>query len=112
MAKHTELAAELRKQSGIDSTSERLTVRQWTNWLMAHDNHAVNNLGYALRYGAQTGRLPNVNANDEMLSPQSYRPLTNLQMVQLFARAAVSQEESTTASGVRALQNALGLRVA
>ena len=110
MAAHTELMAELRRQSGVDFTSERLTVRQWTNWLLAHSDCAVSNLGHALQHGVRTGRLPNVNSNGEMLNGD-YRPMTNLQMVRLFARAAVSQSENTTAAGLRALQAVLGVRV-
>jgi hypothetical protein len=112
MAKHTELKEQLRKETGIANTNERLTARQWTCWLKDHKNNGIRNLGFALDFGTKTGRLPNINFDGELTNTKTFKPLTNLQTITAFAKAATNQTENTTAAGLKALQDAFGLRIA
>ena len=109
MAAHTELKNKIAKDSGAAMFKERFTVRQWVQWLKGNQDARVQNIGWALDYGVRTGRLPNVNANDELM--RNGHTLTNLQMATLIAKAAISQETNDTAAGLKALQKELNIRV-
>jgi hypothetical protein len=110
MAKHTELKNQLRKESGIDFTKDRLQARRWIAWLKDNQNTSLRNLGFALDFGLKTGRLPNINFEGELTNPKTGKPLSNLQTVTAFAKAATTQTENTTAASCKALQAAFNLR--
>ena len=110
MAKHTELKNQLRKDSGVDFTNDRLPARRWVAWLKDHRNDSVRNTGFALAFALKTGRLPNTNFEGKLTNPKTGKPLTNLQALSAFAKAATNQRECTTAAGCDALQAAFGFR--
>lgn len=112
MSKHTELTKQLLNESGVKNASETLTVRQWVRWLKDHSDNAVKNVGWSLEWAVKTGRVPNVNRENELLDVQSCKPLSNRQVVNVLAKAVVSQSANNQAEGCKALQGAMGLRVA
>lgn len=111
MKQQSEMTKQLVKESGVDRNNERLTVRQWVRWLKDHKNEAVKNMGWSLEWAVKTGRVPNVNRDGELLD-SDYKPMSNKQVAKVLAKAIVSQTANNQAEGCRALQSALGLRVA
>lgn len=89
-----------------------MTVRDWLNVCQYSRDSRFQNLYHALVYGLETGRLPNWlrNGYDRYFTRNSQR-MSNVQVRNVLARAADSQEELTTAAALRTLQAEFGLTV-
>ncbi len=107
----TEMRKRIRQESGIRHMRDRLTIGQWTTWLLGHSDSRVSNIGYAMRYGKSTGRLPNwmPGRNGGHYFIAGTNLMTNGQMADMIGNAAIKQADLSTAEALKALQAEFGI---
>ena len=91
----------------------KMTVRDWMRFCELSSDSRFNNLYWAMDWAMSTGRLPNWErgADWEQYFTKNGKRLSNVQVRNLLARAAESQEKMTQSDGLRALQSAFGVSV-
>ena len=109
MALHTELKNKIRKEAGLNYTSERLNINDWVRWLKGNTDLRLSNLGTALAWGCKTGRITHYTNEHYLLNPHTNKLYSNLQMTTVFAKAALTLNSSggSLQDGLNSLQNAM-----
>lgn len=109
MTTRQELTAQIRWTAG-----HQMSIQDFINTCRNSNDARLNNIAHGIRFGIQTGRLPNWTSDSQgqRFFTLNHQRLNNTQARSAIIAAAIAQTEMTTASATRALQNAFGITTA
>lgn len=105
MSTRTELTNKIRWTTG-----HKMTIRDFETICRNSDNASLNAISAGIRFGFETGRLPNwMSLAGDKFFTINHNRATNMEARERIITAAMSLTDNSTAAACKALQAAFGI---